>query len=296
MKKIFLLFLLGLFTASMLWSQSIAVGTDTPDPAAIMELESIDKGVLISRLTTAQRTAITAGLGVAQEGLLIYNTTTDEFNYWNGTAWVLLQSGTHWDITGNTGIVDGSNFIGTTDNVPFNIRVFNEKAGRISSTGQTFYGYQAGNANTTSENTAIGFRALFSNTTGYSNVALGIRALSTNTTGYRNIAIGDSVLFNNTSAQQNIGIGSNSLYTNTTGYQNIAIGDNALYSNTIGYHNIAIGVRALQNNSSGFYNIATGAFALYNNINGNNNIANGHHALFSNTSGGENIANGIFLL
>jgi hypothetical protein len=246
MRKILLLFLLGLLSASMVWAQSIAVGIDTPDPAAIMELESTDKGILIPRMTTAQRTAIPS-LGLAQEGLLIYNTSTDEFNYWNGTAWVILQPGTHWDINGNAGTVDGTHFIGTTDNRPFNIRVNNAKAGRIATSGETFLGYLAGNVNT-ARNTGIGFRALASNTTGYSNVAIGMRALNNNTLGFRNIAIGDSALFNNTSAQQNIGIGSNSLYTNTTGYQNIAIGDNALYSNTIGYHNIAIGVRALQNN------------------------------------------------
>ena len=52
-----------------------------------------------------------------------------------------------WSLTGNGGTVDGTNFIGKTDNVPLNIRVNNQKAGRIDPNGPVFLGYQAGNSN-----------------------------------------------------------------------------------------------------------------------------------------------------
>lgn len=39
-----------------------------------------------------------------------------------------------WALLGNASTVDGTNFIGTTDNIPFNIRVNNQKAGRIDPT------------------------------------------------------------------------------------------------------------------------------------------------------------------
>ena len=63
-----------------------------------------------------------------------------------------------WLLLGNTGTVDGTNFIGTTDNVPFNVRVFNQASGRIDPNLQNaFWGYQAGYTNTTGyRNTVIG--------------------------------------------------------------------------------------------------------------------------------------------
>src|SRR5665213_1272242 len=73
-----------------------------------------------------------------------------------------------WTLTGNSGTVDGTNFIGTTDNVPFNIRVNNLQAGRIDPTLQnTFYGYRAGILNTTGGyNASNGNYSLFINSTG----------------------------------------------------------------------------------------------------------------------------------
>src|ERR1039458_3904749 len=75
---------------------------------------------------------------------------------------------TPWYLTGNAGTIDGTNFIGTIDNRPLNFRVNNTIAGRIDPTLlNTFFGLQAGgSANTGYNNTAIGYNALFSNTTG----------------------------------------------------------------------------------------------------------------------------------
>lgn len=68
-------------------------------------------------------------------------TTTDKlYNvggslFWNGTN--ISSGGSGWGLTGNAGTVDGTNFIGTTDNIPFTIRVNNQRAMRISFTGAT---------------------------------------------------------------------------------------------------------------------------------------------------------------
>jgi len=51
-------------------------------------------------MTTTQRDAIT-GIGLAQKGLLIFNTTTDSFNYWDGTNWIDLVSGSEWTDEGD---------------------------------------------------------------------------------------------------------------------------------------------------------------------------------------------------
>jgi hypothetical protein len=43
----------------------------------------------------------------------------------------LALAGSAWNLTGNAGTVDGTNFIGTTDNVPFTVRVNNAQAFRL---------------------------------------------------------------------------------------------------------------------------------------------------------------------
>lgn len=67
--------------------QSVGIGTDFPDDYAILELNSDSRGILIPRMTALERDAI-LGLGVNQQGLLIYVEDTDLFNYWDGTMWM----------------------------------------------------------------------------------------------------------------------------------------------------------------------------------------------------------------
>lgn len=55
-------------------------------PNGFLVLESKNKGFVISRLSTAQRNALTA-----VEGMLIYNTTINVFELYNGTTWVSLS-------------------------------------------------------------------------------------------------------------------------------------------------------------------------------------------------------------
>ncbi|MBX3102984.1 MAG: hypothetical protein KF690_10785 [Bacteroidetes bacterium] len=69
---------------ALLWSQSVGVNTPTPDPSAVLDVSSVEKGVLLPRLTTAQRDNIAA----PADGLLIYNITTHCFNFWNGSKWI----------------------------------------------------------------------------------------------------------------------------------------------------------------------------------------------------------------
>ncbi|MBN1338668.1 MAG: tail fiber domain-containing protein [Bacteroidales bacterium] len=124
-------------------------------------------------------------------------------------------------------------------------------------------------------NTAIGSKALFSNTTGSSNTAIGSHALFSNTTGLNNTAIGKS-----------------SLYRNMTGVSNTAFGNSSLQENTNGLCNTASGYSALNLNTTGNYNTAHGHSALKDNVTGDNNTAIGHQALYSNNSGNSNVAVG----
>jgi len=68
---------------------SVGIGTLTPYSNAALDVSSTTKGVLFPRLTAAQRNTLTPLLNnaTASVGLLIYNTTTTRFNYWDGTQW-----------------------------------------------------------------------------------------------------------------------------------------------------------------------------------------------------------------
>ncbi len=199
-----------------------------------------------------------------------------------------------WTLSGNSGTVDGTNFIGTTDNIPLNIRVNNQKAGRIDHLlYNTSFGFQSGNANTSGNyNTANGYRALYLNTIGGYNTASGANALYSNTSGIFNTANGVQALYSNTNGNYNTANGVNALYNNTTGNYNTATGEDALYSNTSSQYNTATGMGALYSNSTGNNNTASGWKALYLNTS-SDNTATGSYALYSNTTGQGNTANGV---
>jgi hypothetical protein len=158
-------------------------------------------------------------------------------------------SATAWSLTGNAGTVDGTNFIGTTDNIPFNIRVNNQKAGRID-LANSFWGYQAGNVTTGVRNTATGYQALASNITGLNNTAMGHQALL-NSTGFgNNSAFGMFALNNNSSGRDNSAFGTTALTNNTTGSQNTALGAGANVATAALTNATAIGYGSIVNVSN----------------------------------------------
>lgn len=61
-------------------------GTLTPTPNAVVDISSTTKGILIPRLTTTQRNAITS----PATSLLIFNTTLGVFQYYTGSAWITV--------------------------------------------------------------------------------------------------------------------------------------------------------------------------------------------------------------
>jgi hypothetical protein len=78
-----------LFFVSSAFSQTVGVGVNTdgssPDASSILDVKSTDKGILIPRMTAAQRGAIAS----PATGLMVYQTdATAGFYYYDGTAWV----------------------------------------------------------------------------------------------------------------------------------------------------------------------------------------------------------------
>jgi len=65
-------------------AQNIGIGTLTPHPNAILEVNSNNKGMLVPSMTTAQRLAIPAG---SPNGLLVFDTDNNSFWYFITPAW-----------------------------------------------------------------------------------------------------------------------------------------------------------------------------------------------------------------
>ena len=114
MKSILLLLHFGL-SALMLSAQSIGVGTTTPNSSALLDVSSTDKGLLIPRMTAAQRIAIAS----PAKGLLVYQTQAPEgFYYNNGTgaspSWIMLGATGPQGPVGATGVIESYSIAGTS--------------------------------------------------------------------------------------------------------------------------------------------------------------------------------------
>jgi len=66
--------------------QGVKIGSGNPHPSAVLELESADQGFLTTRMTSEERDAIIN----PANGLLIFNLSTDCFNYFIGGSWYAL--------------------------------------------------------------------------------------------------------------------------------------------------------------------------------------------------------------
>lgn len=287
-------FVSALLLSQFLFSQNVGINVNgaAPNPSAMLDIDvsamaGTKTGLLIPRMASTQRAAIPA----PATGLMVYDTSTDEFWYFDGANWVpFLSLLTGWSTTGNAGTVDGTNFIGTTDNVPFNFRVNGIEAGRIGNAadGSVFLGLQAGLSNTIgNSNTAIGYRALESNTSGSDCVAIGRSALMTANGHTGIVAIGDSALASS-NGNWNTGIGWHVLKSATSGYSNVAVGYNSQQATTTGYRNTSVGTSTMTSNTDGIMNSSLGYWTLLNNTSGHRNAAFGAYAGRSNTTGHRN--------
>ena len=88
MKKFFTLLFSTFCVAIATNAQSVSVNTDgsTADASAILDIKSATKGMLVPRVTTAQRNAIVT----PANGLLVYDTDVKSFWYYNGSAWTII--------------------------------------------------------------------------------------------------------------------------------------------------------------------------------------------------------------
>jgi len=266
-------FVLGLGSQAFAQRNNIGIGTTTPDNSAVLDISASNKGLLIPRLSLQQRNNIQT----PATGLMVYQTDMiSGFYFFDGKDWKPLSSATaqnsvadanNWGILGNAAIA--TNFLGTTNAIPLNIKVNNQKSGIIDNsytTMATAFGYKALMTNNANRNTAIGFESM-SQTVAVNandNTALGTYAMRGTASGISSVG--------------NVAIGAYSLYEVTSGSYNMAVGLSALRKNSTGANNLAIGNAALTTNKTGSQNVGVGSNALLLNLSGSTNVAIGFEA------------------
>ena len=143
MKKTILIFF-AFFWMINAYTQNVAINNNgaVPNTNAMLDVDvtTNDMGILIPRLTTAQRTGI-GGLGAADEGLTVYDQTTNSYWLWDGTQWVEFgMYGDDWALLGNAGTNPTTNFLGTTDAQDLVFRTNNTEKMRVESGGDVGIG------------------------------------------------------------------------------------------------------------------------------------------------------------
>ncbi len=309
MNKIIFLFVLLTTVPLFLNAQQVSInnsGAD-PDPSAILDLSSTEKGVLLPRMKTTRRLAINN----PAKGLIVFDTDSNSFWYHNGTDWIDLQAGIPnklEDRNHDTSIKVDQN--GGDDNIYFinggipTWRMTDKALEPVSSGSSVFIGIGAGSndSHTDNRNVFIGENAGNTNLGGFSNIGVGFHSLELNANGDLNTAVGENAL-SKTTVNGNTAFGALSLRNNTVGKSNTGVGLSALQENTSGSGNVGMGAAALYNNTTQNNLVAVGDSALFNNgrnaslsIHGAGNTAVGHKALFTNTTGAFNSAFGVSAL
>jgi hypothetical protein len=133
------------------FAQNVGIGTTTPDSSAALDITSSSKGLLIPRLTLAQRPTSPAN------GLLYFQTdNTPGIYIFNGTSWNLLGSGglSGSGTDGRLALFSGTNAL--TSNAGLN---YNATAGRLdvnsTNDGTGFSNWIAGNFGGTAGNRVV---------------------------------------------------------------------------------------------------------------------------------------------
>lgn len=113
-----LVMLLPVFTFH-LSAQSVSVNNNgsAPHASAMLDVSSTTKGMLIPRMTTAQRTAITSPAA----GLQVFDTDSNSFWFYSGAGWVQIAAGgatNYWSLNGANVFNNTAGNVGIGTNIP----------------------------------------------------------------------------------------------------------------------------------------------------------------------------------
>ncbi|MFD2824669.1 hypothetical protein ACFS5M_13385 [Lacinutrix iliipiscaria] len=83
----------------------VGIGLLDPDDSAMLDISSTDKGLLVPRMTSAQRTSISS----PAEGLLVFDTDENAFYFYYDASWTkLISENSVSDSTGWADYADGT--------------------------------------------------------------------------------------------------------------------------------------------------------------------------------------------
>lgn len=289
--KPYFIFILCVWTPFLVTGQGVSINETGAAPAAsaMLDVSSTTKGMLVPRMTTAQRIVIPA----PAVGLLVFDLTTNSFWFRTAAAWIELTDDFH-------GLRDADNDTKVQveespdeDIIRFDIGGVEAMVLDESTQGATrldigpdhnlFIGRNAGISSFAGWNTFLGYEAGHLNTTGDRSVLVGYRAGKNNLTGIRNVMIGyESGI--NTTASFNTFLGYHAGVANTTGNSNTFLGHDAGVQNTDGIRNVFAGYNAGHNNEITDENTMVGFSAGYNNE-ADRNTFYGYEAGMANRTG-----------
>jgi hypothetical protein len=238
-------------------SGNVGINNDNsaPDPSAMLDIKSTDKGLLIPRMDSVQRVSISN----PASGLLVYQTDGKAgFYFYNGSDWNSLNDG---QLNNPAFLSDDDNNTRVTVEETANedtIRFFvsgdefarmDGKTFHISDAGSNlFIGMEAGNSNLSgSSNTFLGNESGWSNSSGNSNVFLGNQAGKNNLDGTQNTMVGIGAGQDGEFGLNNIFLGAYAGYNKSGGSDNVILGAYSGSFNGTGSGNIFIGRSAGQN-------------------------------------------------
>lgn len=149
--RYFISLLIFSFCTTTTSAQSLAINTDgsAANTSALLDVKSTAKGMLIPRMSSIERNAITS----PATGLLIFQNGPDSigFHYYDGTKWTWMLSNSNadslaWKTNGNTGTNPANHFLGTTDNVPVVLKTNNSEKLRVTTAGELGIGTNTPNS------------------------------------------------------------------------------------------------------------------------------------------------------
>ncbi len=315
-KASLILILLCCFLTIGLKAQSVGINTTSPAPSAVLDITSTDKGVLIPRMNSGQRTGIMS----PAIGLLVFDTDTESFWYHQSSGWFELVRGAFANdggivrSTGNYGVDDfvfGADALPPTTSTSDTLFLFDKskgafRAGRVFNTkdwapdslgfcsfaagsnvlAKGIYSFAGGRDSDASGDYAVGLgynvkaRGVASTAFGFGTEASGPYSMasgaSTNASGYYSSAFGQGTIASGSAGSFAAGSG-----TTASGVSSFAIGNGTTASGSrslaTGYQTSALGSYAT---ALGYTTVAEsyGSVAL-----GRYNVAGGNKTSWQST-------------
>ena len=283
------------FNQDVAIQKQLSIGALTaPAADASIDLKATNKGLLFNRLTTVQRDALTA-----VQGMVIYNTTLDDMEFFTGSVWKSMNSAL---VAGPASATDNAvvRYDGTSGKLTQNSGVTIDDAGNVVIPGDlTIQGttvtldattllvedknIELGSVAVPTDITADGGGITLKGAT--DKTILWTSATQSWDFNQKVIAqvglqvIGDLNNFGLNGNPDSFAAGTGALDATTTASRNVAIGKNAGGSLLTGSDNYFLGFAAGGSATSSNFNVGIGKSSLTSLTTGDNNVAVGEQTL-----------------